>query len=277
MKNGIACVVVLYNPSTEIINKTIEYSKIFERVILVDNSDTVVAELCDNNKVKYIPLLKNMGIAFALNTGINKAKEMGFEWVMTLDQDSTVTIDCVIQLYNTIQTITDKKVAIVSANYEPNKFLPIKGVENVHFVITSGTVLKTEVFAEVGTFIEDMFIDAVDYEYCYRLISKGYKILRDNNAIFAHVVGNPTYVKGIKCRNYPAFRYYFITRNNLIVSKLYKKCLPESMELREHIKKYQKSAWYENYKWRKQLFIFIAKFDYLLWLITHKYYCNIKI
>lgn len=277
MKQGIACIVVLYNPDEETINKTVEYSKLFEKVILVDNSSTVIKELCNENKIEYIPLYKNTGIAHALNIGISKAKEMGFKWVMTLDQDSVVSLDCIMQLRNTIQTITDEKVAIVSANYEPSKHLPAKGVESVHFVITSGTVLKTEVFEEAGSFIEDMFIDAVDYEYCYRLISKGYKILRDNNAVFMHTLGNPTYVKGIECRNYPAFRYYFITRNNLIVSKVYAKVLPESMGLRKHIKKYRKSAWYEKDTLRKQIFMFVACVDYLLWLCTHRYYCHIKV
>lgn len=277
MKIKLACVVILYNPSQEIITKVIKYGCFFEKVILIDNSKEVITELCNSHKIEYIPLRKNMGISHALNRGINRAKELNFDWVILLDQDSIVTADCVNQLCNTIQSNTDNKIAIVSANYEPYEYPPSTGVESINSVITSGTVLSIKAFEAVGNFIDEMFIDAVDYEYCYRLISKGYKILRNNQAIFEHIIGNPTYINGVKCSNYPAFRYYFITRNNLIVSKIYKDKFPESMKLRKSIKKYQKSVQYEKDSLRKQLFILIAKLDYILWLITHKYYCHIKI
>lgn len=276
--NELACVVVLYNPDKTIIDKMGTYCDYFKKVILVDNSDEDKSNLFTNDKIVYIPLMKNMGIAHALNIGVRKAKDLGFKWVMTLDQDSMISKDCITQLLGTIKSVEcDEDIAIVSANYEPEKYPPESGVKEVHFVITSGTVMNTKVFEEVGDFIDDMFIDAVDYEYCYRCISDGYRILRDNKALFTHKLGNPTYVNGIECRNYPAFRYYFITRNNLIVSKMYRKVLPESMRLRIHIKKYKKSARYEADKFRKQLYMVIAKIDYLLWLITGRYYCHIKI
>ena len=273
----LACVVVLYNPNNEIVNKVIQYKRIFRDVILIDNSDSEISMLCDDNEIIYIPLKRNHGIAHALNIGIERAIEIGYEWVMTLDQDSIINKDCIKQLNHTINNISDNNIAIISANYEPDKYIPQDGIEETHFVITSGTVLRTEVFKKLGPYINDMFIDAVDYEYCYRAVSKGYKILRDNKAIFSHTVGNPVYVKGIKCRNYPAFRYYFITRNNLIVSKMYKNILPESMGLRKGQKKYQRSVRYEDNTIVKKIYIFIGKMDYLLWLITGKYYCHIKI
>lgn len=276
MNTNVACVVVLYNPNEDNVNKIYKYRDYFGKVILVDNSNTETKGIHSDDKTMYIPLKKNYGIAYALNIGIEKAKSLNFEWVMTLDQDSMMTEECVARLTTTIDSCNDSKIAMICANYEPDKHPPTSGVTDIHFAITSGTVMKVSAYSKIGPFINELFIDAVDYEYCYRTISKGYRILRDSAAVFQHVVGNPTYINGIKCRNYPAFRYYFITRNNLIVSKIYAKILPESMTLRNDVKKYRKSAWYESNKYHKQLLIAVAKIDYILWVITGRFHCHIK-
>ncbi len=274
--NGLACIVVLYNPDEDVINKIVSYTNYFEKIILVDNSRKDIGCLFNNKEIEYIPNMQNKGIAYALNEGMRKAIDEEFKWVMTLDQDSYVSNECICQLRKTIKSINDNNVALISANYEPEEYLPENGVEEIHFAITSGSVINALAYKKIGGFIDNMFIDAVDYEYCYRLVSKGYKLIRDNQALFSHMIGNPTYVKNIECRNYPAFRYYFITRNNLIVSKMYKNVLPESLKLRESVKKYVKSTWYEEDKIKKHIFMVIAKFDYYLWLLTHKYYCHIN-
>lgn len=58
---------------------------------MFDNSDVDNSKLFENNdNVIYMSECKNAGIAYALNQIMEKADELGYEWVVTLDQDSKI-------------------------------------------------------------------------------------------------------------------------------------------------------------------------------------------
>ena len=92
MKNlNLCAVVVLFNPQSleKPVSNVNSYSKFLHKVYIVDNSE------CDNSNIAkeiqnavYIPLKKNTGIANALNVGCELAIKDGFEFCMTMDQDS---------------------------------------------------------------------------------------------------------------------------------------------------------------------------------------------
>ena len=50
--------------------------------------------------------------------------------------------------------------------------------KSVRQTITSGSIVRTDVFAVVGAFDDKLFIDAVDTEFCFRCRSKGYLVSR---------------------------------------------------------------------------------------------------
>jgi GT2 family glycosyltransferase len=56
-------------------------------------------------------------------------------------------------------------------------------------VITSGNLLKVSAFERIGGFREDLFIDSVDFDFCLRLKKSGYRIMRCNQAILYHSLG----------------------------------------------------------------------------------------
>lgn len=274
----LACVVVLYNPTPNILKKMKLYADIFDMMILVDNSMGNFQECFTyNSNIKYLPILQNNGIANALNIGLDEVSKLGYKWAMTLDQDSIMTEECVSKLKLQIMNVDWETTAIIGANYEPEE-LEVEGeLVDLNFIITSGSIMNIEIYKKIGCFIADMFIDAVDYEYCYRIKSKGYFIKRLNSALFTHKIGEPTYHNGIECRNYPPMRYYFITRNNLIVSHLYANSIPESKKLKQRIHVYLQSAKYEKESLKKYLYMSIGYLDYLLWRITGRFYCHIVI
>lgn len=274
----LACVVVLYNPTSNILKNMKLYADIFDTVILVDNSVENLHEcFYENSNIIYLPVSQNNGIANALNIGLDEVTKLGYKWAMTLDQDSVMTEECVSKLKRQIMKVDCETTAIVGANYEPTKLESEGDFVDLDFMITSGSVMNMEIYQKMGAFIADMFIDAVDYEYCYRLKSKGYRIKRLNSALFTHRIGEPSYHNGIECRNYPPMRYYFITRNNLIVSHMYKYSVPRSIRLRKNIHIYSKSARYERNSFKKHLYMLIGWFDYLLWRVTGKFYCHIVV
>ena len=64
-----------------------------------------------------------------------------------------------------------------------------------------------------------MFIDSVDFEFCYRIRKAGYKVIQTSNVELEHSLGEGKIVSflGLKFRNneHSAFRCYYIAQNNI--------------------------------------------------------------
>lgn len=87
----LCALVVWFNPEKleNPLERIRSYSSFVEKVYIVDNSEkdnSFLASKIEN--AIYIPLMKNTGIAHALNVGLKKAIADGFEWCITMDQDS---------------------------------------------------------------------------------------------------------------------------------------------------------------------------------------------
>ena len=83
---------------------------------MVDNSDNIDNALKEKinhfKKVEYIQNKANIGIAAALNIGAKKAIEDGFEYLLTMDQDSEAPDSMVSTLLECFSH--DSNVALVS-------------------------------------------------------------------------------------------------------------------------------------------------------------------
>ena len=87
----IGAVVVLYNFNENHLKKIETYDKFVDEVVLVDNSDNrefYEKSKTQINKYTYINMNENVGIAKALNEGITYLYNKGYDWVLTMDQDS---------------------------------------------------------------------------------------------------------------------------------------------------------------------------------------------
>lgn len=75
----------------------------------------------------------------------------------------------------------------------------------------------------IGGYDEQMFIDSVDFEFCYRLRANGYKVLQTSVLRLEHSLGDSKILRflWIKFRNseHNAFRTYFIAQNNIYYPK----------------------------------------------------------
>jgi rhamnosyltransferase len=134
-------------------------------------------------------------------------------------------------------------------------------VKEVEVVMTSGNLLNLEAYAKVGPFKTDFFIDYIDYEYCLRLKSFGYKIFQARQAILQHHVGDITlnYLLGkrVTASNHSYLRRYYITRNRLAVMSLYKDQIPHYFyqELKDFSKDFLRIILFEKDKIKKLLHI----------------------
>lgn len=96
----IAAVIVTYNPDIALLVTNVEaVMPQVKEVLVVDkhseNTDAIRVALPVNTKIH---VEKNVGIAKATNDGIKMHETNGFNWVLTLDQDSTVLPDYISQL-----------------------------------------------------------------------------------------------------------------------------------------------------------------------------------
>jgi rhamnosyltransferase len=87
--------------------------------------------------------------------------------------------------------------------------------------MTSGSLIRADVFAKVGFYDEAMFIDYVDFEFCLRLQRGGFTIVNAPQVTLCHELGavQTRTLLGwrISVRVHSAWRYYYIMRNRVVL------------------------------------------------------------
>jgi len=270
MDKKIASVIILYNPVMEVINNILSYQKKLARLYIIDNTQNPDQLITDRIKKfksnKYFPNYKNNGISQALNCAARYAMNDGFNWLLTMDQDSSFPPGELKKYLSLVKIIPDlKNTAIIAPNNDFNcKFKTEKSPDFIErdIVLTSGSLLNLSLFNAVGGFDEKLFIDEVDHDYCLRARLRGYKIIEIKNVVLNHHHGIPQKIlrkgKEIDILTHSPLRMYYITRNNLYLWKKYYKSFP--YVIKNRIKCYLRMlvniALYEDKKIEKMYYIF---------------------
>ena len=250
-KSSVAGLVVLFEPDLQVLEKINRYLFQVDFLFIVDNTDDkkknlIKSALIGNQNIEYIALGKNVGIAKALNLGAELAIAAGYTWLLTMDQDSEVPPHMVNLLLNELNAYSQPElIGIMSpvhmlkdGQVDTSIRKKVKAEKESVFeadtVMTSGNLLNLVVYTHVGPFLDKLFIDYVDLEYCLRLRKNGYKVLVAPTVILQHNLGNITVKKfniflkhNFTLSNHNYIRRYYITRNRLFVQKLYKREFPE--------------------------------------------------
>jgi len=225
-------VVVLYNPIVDkVIDNILTYIDYIDNLLIVDNSDesneSALSLLIDSRNIEYLFLGENKGIAFALNCGISFALEKKSDYLLTMDQDSYFKQEeikkYVRYIYSDFKEI--KNVALLSPKHSVPYLENDQGIKQVKTVMTSGNILVLDKINKIGLFKEDLFIDSVDHEYCYRINKLGLLVYRNNNISLEHNLGElqqkKLLGKSLTVTNHNFIRRYYITRNLLWVYNNY--------------------------------------------------------
>ena len=188
----------------------------------------------DIPNVYYIPLDENYGIAKALNVGFSFAKKQGFSWVLTMDQDSLLSQN-MLAGYTKFINVSHQKIGIVCPLlqvYRDEKVLLQDSYVQVNEALTSGSLINMDAYDAAGGFLEKLFIDEVDFEFCWHIRSLGYHIYQLNNVVMQHQLGETKeytffgrhlfYVMNEK-----PIRHYYMQRNQLYVRNKYANVYPE--------------------------------------------------
>ncbi len=247
--SDICAVIVTFNPDLVIFKRVIISNyRSGLRLIIIDNNSQNKAKLEETlislkyYNIKLILLEENVGLGAAQNIGISVARKLECSRLIFFDQDSVPSINMIINMvsdeYKLIQSgINVGAIGPIFKNPKSDNFYALSKINGmfldkifpkfgigpieVSYLISSGTLIRLEVFDQVGTMNEDFFIDGVDFEWCFRAASLGYKFYVSSDSVMLHTVGDSIskYI-GRESFIHSPLRRYYITRNSILLARL---------------------------------------------------------
>lgn len=234
----ICAVVITYRPDKSLLENLSALRQQIRAVYVVDNTPEHESNNClsvaEQRAFVVIRNRRNLGIATALNIGIRRAIEDGFMWVATFDQDSAITPGYFESMFAAYEKcpfrdqvpLIAPELCYSEADCERKRgqnYGPLYTLTRT--AMTSGSLIRTDIFAREGFYDESFFMDYVDYEFCLRLWKRGWRIIRATEAHLLHRLGLPethTFLGfKVSIKSHNSWRRYYIMRNRVIVFRRY--------------------------------------------------------
>jgi rhamnosyltransferase len=249
-----AAVVVSLNPPGNFEARVCALVARFERIFLIDNGsdpvlyDAVLDRLGARRGVQLLRNGRNRGIAAALNQGMEAARAAGFGWALLLDHDSVPAADMVALQFRALARWPEPdRVAVLVPSvrcvdtqrrwrwpragrsgigrfrfvYSDRQRCPI----DVDIAIGSGMLVHLGHDRLLGGMREDLFVDAVDIEYCLRVRDHGLQIVAVPAAVLHHRLGAMSRRRIGRLQAFPThhspLRHYYIARNRVHLLRWY--------------------------------------------------------
>lgn len=212
-------------------------------------------------------LPENVGLAEALNKGLQEARKHNYQFAFLFDQDSRLGDSYVrnmLAAFARAESVADRKVAALGPriiNPRNRRQTPFKlfnrlirrsdrpfhrapGLFQADFLITSGTLLPLDCLEQTGAMMASYFIDNVDLEWCFRARARGYELAGTSDAVLYHAVGeqgnSPLVRRGLIAQHKPA-RTYYSSRNRVHLYRQH--YAPWGWKLRDIPRFFLKTAW----------------------------------
>lgn len=249
-KKCIGVIIVVYNPDVEELWKKLELLDNDINIVVVDNTSGKSVDLSPLNNVDYIPLHKNTGIANAQNKGIGHLVGKGCSHIVFFDQDSmfdNIVVHGIVNEYKRIEQahsnlfLLGPQVVNKESGKEYRSVIHKENTDNIKFsakrdIISSGSCASVKKICDVGMMESELFIDYVDFEYCWRSEAKGYVCGTTGNVVLPHKVGRRELhiFQGYSVIISAPFRYYYQYRNYLWLCR--RRYVPFSWKINTGIK-----------------------------------------
>jgi rhamnosyltransferase len=182
----------------------------------------------------------NRGIAEALNGGLERVRAFGSAFALLLDQDSLPSDDGMVArlaashlrasargepvaavgpaIFDALRgKLEGFGQAVASANRRLcTRTTPAEEPFEVHYLITSGTLVAMPALSQTGLMEASLFIDSVDFEWCFRARARGYRLLGTYATALHHHRGERLHspLPGVRIRLHSARRLFYIYRNH---------------------------------------------------------------
>ncbi|MCC2596158.1 glycosyltransferase family 2 protein [Pusillimonas sp. MFBS29] len=203
-------------------------------VVVCNNSPDDYVHAGDH--VHVLNFRDNLGVARAQSLGMAHAFEHGADFVLQMDQDSVADEHMVarlLQAYDELCRLGHKPGLVGAQDYDNvtgaisrprvQKGQVITGTDYLSLseTLSSGSLIPRAAYEAVGGMDDGLFIDAVDFEYCWRLRAHGFLVVKNPAALLGHSLGEGRKkVLGLIGVGLPApFRHYYAFRNALHLMK----------------------------------------------------------
>lgn len=254
--------VIVYNPSNNQLANIQKLAKLDCELCVFLNSPISENSL---ERVKLLGHQVNVGVGAAYNEIFKYAREKNKKFVLLLDQDTNYVEDGALldKLENLlIEFYKNERLGAIGMRFRPNQV----NDQVTPYILTSGTLYKTDAMFEVNGFRDDLFIDEVDIQAHMQLILHGYFVLSKSDYTMKHTVGDPIKFRignfVIQTTNHSPIRRYYMTRNRLNtrwkmrgldVRPIFKPIIFESLRI----------ILLEKQKLKKLWFVFMGVVDFL--------------
>ena len=232
MEYKVTALFIAFNPELEALKNSVQ--------ILKDQGCDIC--LVNNSKEEISPFFQSMKVInFGQNKGIAQAQFTGMEWaflenesdfVLQMDQDSVPSHDLIenlLESWETLASINEKvgligsqdidKDTLVASQAKINKGRQIgkTGLIQVIEILSSGSLIPKSTFFKVGGPDPKLFIDLVDFDYCWRIRASGLKVIKNPTSKIFHKLGDgQVKVFGFLSVGLPKpFRHYYSVRNTV--------------------------------------------------------------
>ena len=197
----VVAVVPTFRPDSGALLDLLEVLAAQADVIVADDaspctSDRVLADVASQG-IPVVRHARNAGIARSLNDGLRHAQATGAAWLLTVDQDTVISVDHVARLLAVASAVSRSvRVGAVAAGRIDDAAGPlaypvtvVDAVPTTQEVIQTGTLWSVTALEAIGGFDESLGIDAVDAAACVRLRASDYSLVLAPDVAIAHQVG----------------------------------------------------------------------------------------
>ncbi|MBN3763249.1 glycosyltransferase family 2 protein [Burkholderia sp. Ac-20365] len=234
-------VVVFFRPDAACVRRANRYADA-GLCVVVDNTEQLQSaeQLGLDTRILYVANAANLGIATAINQGVELLLKAGCTSALIFDQDSEPSR----QLLEALPPLLDEekrrrgRVAVIGPAYEDARlggvapfvrfgYLRLRRVApvgtrpiEIDFLITSGSCINLAAWQEIGPMDDGLFIDFVDLEWCVRARARGYAVLGAPALRLVHELGGePVRVLGRQYPSHSPLRHYYLFRNAVALIK----------------------------------------------------------
>lgn len=248
--NNKVCIILLNYNSADSTIECIESikeneTKINYEIVVVDNKsqDDSIQKLEKLNNIKLIKSNENNGFASGNNIGIKYAIENGAQYILLLNNDTTIEKDAISILaeqlnnHNELGIIGSRimyydnkelinycggeidwlKATSIHNNYKQKFNNNVENFFYTNFITGCCMLIKKEVFEKVGYLPEEYFMYYEDVDYCVKVKEAGYKLGIDTSSVIYHKVSASSGGED------SPFSIKWGTRNRIIFINKYKK------------------------------------------------------
>ncbi|WP_314853766.1 glycosyltransferase [uncultured Microbacterium sp.] len=230
MSRLIVAVIPVFRAPSSLVDRVNALTTQVDAIVLVDDGTHSLSRLgLESSFVHVIELDENRGIGYALNSGVERARSLGATHVLTLDQDSAPPAGYV---ENALDVLADAETAGVRvAAVVPDLVGDQRVLRRDGFAfdpIQAGQLIPIDVFADIGLFRDELFIDAVDSEFSIRGEDHGFRFVVAEGQRIEHALGElvplTAFGRHITIAGKPRhvlyhapFRTYYMVRNSTIL------------------------------------------------------------